>query len=155
MAVVSIFVDASYCPTTKLAAYAFQVQGDGKPVYGCDAIPGKCESSNTAELTGLYAALTTANAHGRLMIGAKLFVYTDSQFVIDRVWRLKGKSSEMQAHLAKRIRSMFDAFQLQTRYEHVRGHSGVIGPITGAIRYCDSLAKDRLNQERGLHNEQQ
>lgn len=154
MAVVSIFVDASYCPDTKLAAYAFQVQGDGKPVYGCDLIPGHCESSNTAELTGLFAALTTANAHGRLAIGAKLFVYTDSQFVIDRVWRLRGRNSEQQSYLSNLIRTMFESFQLQTRYQHVRGHSGVLGPFTGAIRYCDSLAKERLNEAREKFREQ-
>lgn len=150
MAVVSIFVDASHCPKTKLAAYAFQVRGSGQPIYGCSDIPGLCESSNTAELSGLYAAVATAREYGLLTDGCKLFVYTDSQFVIDRVWRDKGKNSATQKKLADGIKAMFNTHRLDTRYKHIRGHSRVLGPFTGAMRHCDTLARQRLNLSRGL-----
>lgn len=151
MAVVSLYSDASFCVKNHLAAYSCRVVGVRGHWQETVQVPGHVADNNYAELYGTVHGLAGALRAGVLDVGDKLLVYTDSYFSITRLDGVKEyQLTQEQRKLVILANRIIKDFGLEVAFKHVRGHSGAVGPLTGAMRVCDLNARNELNRLRNL-----
>lgn len=78
-------VDASYCPVTKIAAWAAAICGKQVTILRGGLVKDKCGNSNSAEVHALVLGLNLAIEIGAVSHGERITIFADNRSVGDLV----------------------------------------------------------------------
>lgn len=147
---VTINTDASWCPETKKAAYAFWAVSNSFKITKSGVFKNKCESSRCAETRCIINALSTVLLSNSGI--SKVIVNTDSKYSIwtleeQKINKQKWKSN-LYLHIAYKTLLKNDKNKAKIEFRHVKAHSGVQDSRSYVNKWCDKEAKKQLRRIR-------
>lgn len=150
---VNIYTDASWCPDTKAAGYAFRVHHGDFTRTGSGIIRSMPVTSNEAEVMAIANAISSMlSVVGHLPRNARVTIHSDCEAAVR--WLLNPKSqmtegvSENVAKLARQVvrRAIEHGFRIGG--QHVKGHTLNENFKAKANRWCDQEAKRWMRMKR-------
>lgn len=121
----ALITDASFCPRSHAAGFAFHLDGR----FYSQAIPGRTATSQQAEHYAADFALAFAEGLGFTHV----FLLSDCQSVHRRF-----PADHYVPHLDR----------LLVMADHVRGHTRAMDHASQVQRHCDDLARKRMKEQR-------
>lgn len=146
---VTIIVDASFCPTTKVAGYGYWIASNRGKLPGGGIIHANTPNSTVAELYAVANGLHIALFSGIAEPQDSIIIQTDCQTVLDVLTGVgKASSKEMKLGLYA-VTRIIEANHLLVEYRHVPGHTNGETPRRAANNHCDSRARSFMRKARG------
>lgn len=141
----TINTDASFDPATGTAAWAFWIRSKDHLIKDSGLFPRKVDNSSVAELLALEKALRRVDREVFTRRTVKLYINTDSKWVIDA---LQGKvKNSKQLMLIKAVLHSTQGYELELR--HVKAHTHTNTARHWVNDWCDKQAKKILRTELG------
>jgi len=148
MSLITLFSDASWCPQSKVGAYACWWKTDGITGRDSGVLKGPCISAEIAELFGLANGIWLVLRRVRPGQGSKIIAQTDC---VGAIGILKGTRRTPPAEgiaCADMVRAMLQQAGVRVEYRHVKGHRGVETPRNAVNSWCDRAARDHMRAAR-------
>lgn len=151
---VTINTDASWCPDTLIATYAFWAVSDNFRIVKTGTFKNKCLNPSEAESKCIINALKSVLIHKDI---TNVIINTDSQQSIDlfttSTSHLRGENKETWASLRKVYKEVCGSVKITFR--HVKAHTRVSDARSFVNRWCDTQAKKQLREARKNDNTKQ
>lgn len=156
---VTIYTDASWCPETKQAVWAFYARCDEGTLKEHGSCEGTVECNNSAEMYAIHEAIKMVSVEWPDKIG--YFVNTDSLTCCEMLWpeRIK-KTDHFNIPQAQRIKKYIKEICPEKessqhpwlRVKHVKAHTGKGDIRSWLNRWCDKNALKNLRKLREESN---
>lgn len=138
----TLFVDASYCPETRVGAWACWWKVDSIRRSGSGVFRVPMPDSTTAEACALARALHAYASHEAMP--RRVLAQTDCLGAIN-VFR---PAPPRMTALAIEARRLVAGLPLVIEYRHVRGHQGGASPRSWVNEWCDGVARQLMRRAR-------
>lgn len=150
----TIIADASWCPDTKVAGYAFYISSDLGRHGGQGIFKDPVKGSNEAEAMALVNAVYTAAKMNLVGPGCKVLLQSDSTAALGALSGTRKFIFGDEKRAQRLLRRVGDKLGLFYEYKHVPGHTD---PSYRQGRYvtnriCDERAKKQMRRARQIHN---
>lgn len=144
----TIIADASFCPETHGAGYAYWIATQRGKKGGQGAFSGPVESCTTAEAMALVNALYDAMKSGLVERGDSILLQTDCIGAIDVLSaRLSSGHLGMQQAFCK-FTWLVAKGGFAVKFKHVKGHTQNEAARYVVNRICDKNAKKHMQNAR-------
>ena len=152
---VTIIADASHCPKSKAAAYAFSIVKNSNYQIFVKSFDVLCNSPTEAEVFAIINALFYAVDCGYIFLEDKVTIQTDCE---QAIFYLTRKRESDGSNIAKAIESFLKEIEqkkIKLKFKHIRGHKKFASNLSDYLQSkCDKLARDLMRKERDLKREQ-
>lgn len=145
---VTLVVDASYCPDTRVSGYGFWVVSDKGGFPGQGHMKRLFSNPTLSEMAAIANSLYRCIKYAQFESGDKVLIQTDCIPAIDafnysRICRHKDEL-EILAYFNKLVRE----YNLVVKFMHVKGHTSSPHPRSLANKACDIRAKKQMRRAR-------
>ncbi|MBS7790284.1 hypothetical protein KTR66_09770 [Roseococcus sp. SDR] len=146
---VTLFADASWCPETRLGAWAAWWKIDGPAFTHSGVFRAAVPDSTTAEACALANGLHLLAGRHDLPRGTRIIAQTDC---LGAIRILNGEPLRRMPSQAVAARSLVEGItrlqQLRVQWRHVPGHQGGRTRRSWVNEWCDTTARALLRQAR-------
>ena len=152
---ITLFTDASYCSTSRIAAYAAWAKADGRTVRHAGLFKASVPDSSIAEAQALVNGLCFALARLRPGAASKIIAQTDCLVAIHaltgqlRKARAIARYAPIVAIYAERVSRP----GLVVEFRHVSAHRGTVTPRNAVNTWCDEACRTLLREARASRRE--
>lgn len=144
----TIIADASFCPETHGAGYAYWIASQRGKRGGQGAFNGPIESCTTAEAMALVNALWDAMRNGLVERGDSILLQTDCIGAINVLSaRLISSQPGMKKAFAEFTKLVVNG-GFAVKFKHVKGHTQNEAARYVVNRICDKNAKKHMQNAR-------
>lgn len=152
---VTIYTDASHCPDTKRAVWAFYARCSDGVIKEHGECKGTVNCSTSAEMYAIYEAVKMCKAEWPELEG--FFINTDSLTSCKMLWPDNlAKTDHYKIPQAQRIKRYIEGDMKQwgtwSRVKHVKAHTGQNDIRSWLNRWCDKRAIKNLRALREKEN---
>jgi ribonuclease HI len=145
---VTIIADASWCPDTHAAGYAFWIASDRGKRGGSGAYKDRVVSSAVAEMMAVVNGLYTACKDGYVEEGDAVLLQTDCMRAIDMFHRRPIGMSEFEKPVVDYFEKLVKEVKITVQFRHVKGHTDGKQPRLYINNKCDEFAKRAMRTAR-------
>jgi ribonuclease HI len=160
MSVVTVVVDASFCPTHRVGGWAAWIKTDGRPgVFVGGPLKGLCGSAGDAEAKAAVNAVFAIVIGGMAGPSDRIVLKSDC---LEALGALRGGNVRLtrdspaqsrkvrvrHAATAAILHGLLESRGVTVDLRHVKGHSHSQGGNSWANRECDRIAKSHMRQLR-------
>lgn len=144
---ITIIADASHCPDTHAAGYAYWMASDRGKLFGSGSMHNPCDSSVIAEMMALVKGVYYGIKDGIIHPGDKLCMQTDCVGAIQKLQKLQNVSPAEEV-VTKYFNKITSQLSLTFYFTHVRGHTKVQDGRSFINRKCDKKARHHMQLMR-------
>lgn len=144
----TIIADASWCPDTKAAGYAFWIASDRGKQGGSGAFKERVVTSCVAEMMALVNGLHTACKQGLVQNADSVLMQTDCLGAIQAFQGQRGYMSPVEQSVVKYYEELLTASSVHVSFRHVKGHTTRKEPRYYINSKCDEFAKKAMRKAR-------
>lgn len=146
---VTIIADASHCPDTHAAGFAYWIKCERGKLFGSGRAKEPVGSSVIAEMMALVNGVCFGLKDGVIASGDMLCMQTDCIPAIQKLYGSSSPSSSGERMVAGYFQDLTKKANLRFYFKHVRGHTKVRDGRSKINRYCDDKAKHHMRRMRG------
>ncbi len=145
---VTIIADASYCPLTGAAGYAFWIASTRGKLGGSGGMKDRVVNNIAAEMMALLNGLHQACKKGLVQVGDNVLLQTDCQSAIDAFNEQRRNITTEELSLVVYLRKLITVMHITVRFKHVKGHTAGLDERTFTNNKCDYLAGIAMKEAR-------
>lgn len=146
---ITILADASHCPDTKAAGYAYWIASTRGSFGGAGPLKGKVETSTLAEVMAIANAVHIAIARKSVVNGDTILCQTDCEAAISLFEDRRSKPSVFEYKVKLHIDQLIKDNSIILMFKHIKAHSGQRGARFIANDKCDKSARKEMRRQRG------
>ncbi len=147
---ITIIADASFCPDTKVAGYAYWIICKRGKKGGDGTFKGPVESNIIAEMMALLNALQGGLTSKVVRHNDQVLLQTDCQPAIDTFKKRRRRPSTKEKELIHWLDECLRTNNIAVRFRHVKGHSGRDEGRYVANAICDRKARRNMRKARTI-----
>lgn len=144
----TIIADASFCPQTGAAGYAFWYASERVKYGGAGPMKTKVSSSGVAEMMAVVNGLHDACMKGHIDEGDTVLLQTDCKEAISAFKGSRRVHSVDERTVAQHLHNLERSFKLRITYRYVPGHTNGETARTATNNICDAKAKIHMRNMR-------
>ncbi|MDD2878768.1 MAG: hypothetical protein PHZ23_16240 [Acidiphilium sp.] len=152
MTLITLFTDASFCNTSKIAAYAIWAKTSGKTIRHSGLMKSKAPNSHMAETVALVNGIFVVCALMSPEPGSKIIAQSDCVAAINTLMGehpLRRKASRaIFAPVIRSYREQVKRSGVIVEFRHVRGHQGAVTTRNAVNEWCDNECRRLLRAAR-------
>ncbi len=147
----TLVVDASYCQTTKVGAYAFWFASSEQKFPGKGVFKNPLPDNVCAEMQGIVNALYIAFRCTGMRKGDKLVILTDCEPAIQAFTGLRKLFKEPEVKAKRVFDEMAEHSGVDIEFRHVKAHTTRTEARFLANAACDRIARQEMKYARHRH----
>lgn len=151
---VTIIADASYCPETRAAGYAFWIASGRGKRGGHGAIKDRVVNNIAAEMMALLNGLHQACVFGLVQPQDEVLLQTDCLAAIAAFENNRKSITKEELELVQYFLKLKSRASVSVVFRHVKGHTRGGEPRLWVSNKCDELAGAGMRQARHLFRQQ-
>lgn len=152
--IITLFTDASFCPTTRLASYAAWAKADGQVLRKSGMLKDLPENSTEAEIKAIINGLYFVLVEMRPPEGSWIIAQTDCKTAMD-LFLGKVRSVPAWNGFTSVILPKLHQAKVKTDFRHVKAHKGNSSPKNAVNTWCDQEARRLMRAARKALQEAQ
>ena len=145
---ITIIADASFCPTTNQAGYAFWISSERGKRGGDGVFKGSVVNNIASEMMALLNGLFVGCTRNIIQNGDTVLLQTDCQAAIDAFTLHRKNITEQEKDLVRWLRRIQEEFNLTINLRHVKGHTNGRKARYVVNGICDQKAKVNMRKAR-------
>lgn len=145
---VTIMVDASWCPTMKVAGYGCWLASQRRRCRYVGQIRRVVSQANVAEQMAVVNAVVASMNQGVTQPGDTVLIRTDCQAAIFLFTERRKPASEDDELTLKAFNQACERYQIQAKFKHIKGHTNNTERASVSNNLCDKFAKEELYKAR-------
>jgi len=152
---VTIMVDASWCPDTKAAGYGAWLASERRRCRFTGQIQSTVSQAMVAEEMAIVNAIAGALKRGVALAGDTILVRTDCQAAIQLLQKYRKPSAKEEDEIVSAFDYFVKKYGLQMRFKHIKGHSSNQNRASVSNTVCDRHAREQMQKARAIIKLQQ
>lgn len=143
---ITINTDASFCPNSKVAGFAFYIKSDLFLIKKAGVLKSTVINSEDAEMMCLANALYYLFNETDNIRANRIIINIDCVGVIRKV--KKGNNDALTIKTRDFMNALMNRTKAKIVFKHVLAHKTIINPRTWVNDWCDKTAKSYMRQAR-------
>ena len=149
---VTIICDASYCPDTMIAGYAYWVASDRGKMGDDGVFRNRLGNNIAAEMMAVNTAIQDGLGAKLIQDFDNILIQTDCQGAIDAFLNYRDVRNDQESKIVSWYNELRSASKLSLCFKHVKAHTGCQATRSIVNGICDRKARKRMREARDSYN---